>query len=127
MDGSPFWSGTLTAARVVDDSAHPIIRANDLVLIEQVVPITTEAVDRLEGRLVATVVTAGSESYGFLKRMGPELGHSVRLLERIGMTGSSVTVGLGNGNEIPLTSQYVLERLWRLNGFLRSEALTGSA
>ena len=98
-------------ARVVDDSAYPNIRENDLVLLDQIEDVTTEALNRLEDRIITVVASGGSESFGYLKRMGAEIQPGVRFLEKIGLTGSSVGVafraGEKNRGRAPVTRQNI--------------------
>lgn len=120
---SPIWERELSAARIVDDSAYPIIREEDLVLIEWMEDVTTEVLERLEDRIVAVVASSGSESFGFLKRMGSALQPGVRNLEKIGLTGSSVRVRVGVDEEGQDSGILMLDRLWRVHGVIRSEIL----
>ena len=77
------------AARVVDNSAYPIIRNGDVVLIEGVEGV---ALDVLEGRIVAVLAASAAERFGFLKRMGQEVEPGLRILENIGLEGRSVCI-----------------------------------
>ncbi len=123
VDSSPIWERALSAAHIVDDSAYPIIRENDLVVLERIEPVTTEALDRLEDRIVAVVASSGSESFGFLKRMGAAIQPGVRLMEKIGLMGSSVPLAVSGGAESQDSGTYMLERLWRVHGVIRSDIL----
>lgn len=125
VDNSPIWERELIAARIVDDSAYPIIREDDLVLLERMEDVTTEVLERLEDRIVAVVASSGSESFGFLKRMGSIIQPGVRNLEKIGLTGSSVRVRFGAGDEGQDSGTLMLDRLWRVHGVIRSEILPG--
>ena len=124
VDSSPIWERGLIAARIVDDSAYPIIREDDLVLLERMEDVTTEVLERLEDRIVAVVALSGSESFGFLKRMGAALQPGVRILEKIGLMGSSVCVRVGAGEEGQDSGTLMLDRLWRVHGVIRSEILS---
>ena len=84
---------------------------------------TTEVLERLEDRIVAVVASSGSDSFGFLKRMGSALQPGVRILEKIGLTGSSVCVKVGAGEETEDSGILKLDRLWRVHGVIRSEIL----
>ena len=123
VDSSPIWERALDAARIVDDSAYPVIRENDLVLLERIEAVTAEALDRLEDRIVAVVASSGGELFGFLKRMGAAIQPGVRLMEKIGLTGSSVCVAVGTDEESLGSDIFMLERLWRVHGVIRSEIL----
>jgi SOS-response transcriptional repressor LexA len=124
VDNSPIWERGLSAARIVDDSAYPTIRDGDLVLLERMEDVTTGALERLEDRIVAVVVSGGGESFGFLKRMGSALDTSFRILEKIGLIGSSVCVRVGAGEEGQISGTLSLDRLWRVHGVIRSEILS---
>ena len=110
-------------ARVVDDSAYPVIRENDLVLLECIEPVTEDALNRLEDRIVAVVASSGSDSFGFLKRLGATIQPGMRLLEKVGLTGSSVPVMVGGSDESGSGGALALARLWRVHGIIRSEIL----
>ena len=103
-------------ARVVDNSAYPIIRNGDVVLIERVEDI---ALDVLEGRIVAALATSGGERFGFLKRMGQEVEPGLRIFENIGLEGRSVCIATDADSERSGPESLTLERLWRVHGVLR--------
>lgn len=119
IERSPILTRRLEAARVVEDSAYPIVRSGDIVLIERIERVDAEALRALEGRMVAVVASSGSgESMGLLKRLGTEVGTGVRVLENIGLNGRAVVVATVEDDagrmDVP-----VLQRLWRVHGVLR--------
>jgi SOS-response transcriptional repressor LexA len=107
------------AARVVDDSAHPIIRDGDVVLIEPVRGLAHADVGALEGRIVAAVATNTGDNFGFLKRVGQEVEPGVRIFENIGLNGSSLLLATSAASKRPGSEMMTLERLWRVHGVLR--------
>jgi hypothetical protein len=104
------------AARVVDNSAYPIIRNGDVVLIERVEDIP---LDVLEGRIVAALAASAGERFGFLKRMGQEVEPGLRIFENIGLEGRSVCIATGTESPTSGPESLTLERLWRVYGVLR--------
>ena len=106
-------------ARVVDNSAYPIIRNGDVVLIERVEDI---ALDVLEGRIVAALAASAGERFGFLKRMGQEVEPGLRIFENIGLEGRSVCIATKAESRTSGPESLTLETLWRVHGVLRFSA-----
>jgi hypothetical protein len=104
------------AARVVDNSAYPVIRGGDVVLIEGIEGVE---LDTLEGRIVAVLTASAHERFGFLKRMGQEVGRGLRIFENIGLEGRSVCIATSSQVRTVGTDSLTLERLWRVHGVLR--------
>jgi hypothetical protein len=104
------------AARVVDNSAYPVIRNGDVVLIEGIEDV---ALDTLEGRIVAVLTASADERFGFLKRMGQEVGRGLRIFENIGLEGRSVCIATSSQVRTVGTESLTLEKLWRVHGVLR--------
>ena len=75
----------LVAARVTDDSAHPIIRNGDFVLMEANDNLDANQISLLQDSLVVAVLGSGSERFAFLKRLGAVAAPGVRILENIGL------------------------------------------
>ena len=117
VDSTEILSRKLAAAHIVEDSAYPVIRNNDIVLMEEIEELSHTTVERLEGRIVALTARSGADSFGYLKRLGQNLGDGLRIYENIGLNGQAVCVAehqsAATGN-VPW-----LERLWRVHGFLR--------
>ena len=108
----------LVAARVTDDSAHPIIRNGDFVLLEAVDNLDGNQIALLEDRLVVAVLGSGSDRFAFLKRLGALAAPGVRILENIGLKGNALSVALndeGISSNVP-----PLQMLWRVHGTLRN-------
>lgn len=116
VDRSDILSRKLFAAHVVDDSAHPIIRDGDMVLMEPVDGLRKEQVVSLEGWIVAVAASGAGDSFGFLKRMGQEIAPGLRIFENIGLNGSSVCIGMGDGTQ---NAELQADALWRVQGVLR--------
>ena len=117
VDSSEILSRKLVAARIVEDSAYPVIRNGDMVLMEEIEELSRATVENLDGRIVALTARSGSESFGYLKRMGREIGDGIRIYENIGLNGQAVCVAERQSaatDRLPL-----LDRLWRVHGFLR--------
>lgn len=111
----------LVAARIVEDSAYPVICNGDMVLMEEIEEMSQTTMENLEGRIVAVTARNGGESFGYLKRLGQEIADGIRIYENIGLNGQAVCVAEGESacaERLPR-----LERLWRVHGFFR---LTGN-
>jgi len=91
--GSSLLERDLAAARVTDDSAYPVIRSGDLVLMESVANPDADALARLEDRIVVAVTESGSETFGYLKRLGAQTAPGIRILENVGWMSYSPIVG----------------------------------
>jgi hypothetical protein len=112
-------------APVIDQSAFPIAVDGSRVLLTPIGDTPTEAeVARLEGRLVAAVVSGSTDATGdcsgFLKRLGESLpGYpAVRAFERIGLQGNSIhahfpTLGKSPSSQIPHVRHW-----WRVSGVI---------
>ena len=61
IEGSRLLERDLVAARVTDDSAYPVIRSGDLVLMEAVANLGADELGRLEDRIVVAVTGSGTE------------------------------------------------------------------
>ena len=119
IEASPALLRATVAARVIDDSAFPIIRNGDTVLLEEISDLLPGSLSALEGRIVAALGTDSGESFGYLKRLGQEPGPGLRLLENIGLTGSAVCMWTSSdGAASP--GHLSLEKLWRVHGILRT-------
>ncbi|MEL7699085.1 MULTISPECIES: AAA family ATPase [unclassified Citromicrobium] len=117
IDASKILDRTLVAARVTDDSAYPIIRSGDIVLLEAVKSLSADEIARLEDRIVVATTGATTDSFAFLKRLGGEISPGVRILENVGIKGSALAVSIRAefaADDIP-----TLQTLWRVHGVLR--------
>lgn len=117
IDASKILAKNLVAARVTDDSAYPVIRSGDIVLLEAVQNITPEEIRCLEDRIVAVTADDCGETFAYLKRLGKEVAPDLRILENVGLKGSALAVltsGDGGRENIP-----ILQALWRAHGTLR--------
>ena len=108
-------SRTLAVANIVEDSAYPVVRDGDRVILEAITDLSAAAMTKLEGRIVALTAGNGNECFGYLKRLGLEVSPGNRIYENIGLNGQAVCVSTGSGTAFGL----VLERLWRVHGVLR--------
>ena len=108
----------LVAARVTDDSAHPIIRNGDFVLMEAVDNLDENQIAQLEDTLVVAVLGSGSDRFAFLKRLGALAAPGVRILENIGLKGNALSVALSD--EAMSSNVPPLQMLWRVHGTLRN-------
>ncbi len=122
VDRSDILSRRLQAARVVDDSAHPVIRDGDVVLMERVDGLRREQITLLEGWIVAVAAAGAGGSFGFLKRMGQEVAPGLRIFENIGLNGSSVCIGMSDDTK---NAELQAGALWRVQGVLRLAARPG--
>jgi hypothetical protein len=106
----------LVAARVADDSAHPLIRSGDVVLLE---PVSMDIVEiaRLEDRIVVATVGGSGESFAYLKRLGKETSPGIRILENVGIKGRALAVC--TTAEHASADMDVLQALWRVHGTVR--------
>ena len=117
IQGSRLLERHLVAARVMDDSAYPIIRSGDLVLMEAVANLEADEIERLEDRIVVALTGSGSESFAYLKRLGGQAGKGIRILENVGWKGSALTVA--TGEDAASSGIPPLQMLWRVHGTLR--------
>ena len=117
VEGSNLFERPLVAARVADDSAFPIIRAGDLVLMEPVPSLDEAEVTRLEDSLVVATAGIGSEMFAYLKRLGGNAAPGVRILENVGLKGSALSVAVSD--EGLSTHVTPLQKLWRVHGTIR--------
>ena len=85
--------------------------------------VTAEAMERLNGRIVAVTASSGGDWFGFLKRLGAAIQPARYILEKIGLMGSPVVVAIDRGEEDQESDAFSLERLWRVQGVIRSEIL----
>ena len=118
VEGSKLFELPLVAARVADDSAFPIIRAGDLVLMEPVPNLDEAEVMRLEDSLVVATAGTGSEVFAYLKRLGGTAAPGVRILENVGLKGSALSVAIND--EGLFADVTPLQMLWRVHGTIRS-------
>lgn len=117
IDSSRILDSKLVAARVTDDSAYPVIRNGDIVLLEEVNSLSADDIARLEDRIVVATTGGTADSFAYLKRLGGEVSPGVRILENVGMKGNALAISLSEGfaaGDIP-----VLQALWRVHGALR--------
>jgi hypothetical protein len=106
----------LVAARVSDDSAHPLIRSGDVVLLEPVILDLAE-IARLEDRIVVAEVGSPGGSFAYLKRLGGQTSPGIRILENVGIKGRALTVAIDPecaSGDVPS-----LQALWRVHGTVR--------
>jgi hypothetical protein len=117
IEASKILDKNLVAARVTDDSAHPIIRNGDIVLLEAIKNLSNVEIAVLEDRIVVVTTGGTTDSFAYLKRLGEEVSPGVRILENVGMKGSALAMSMGT--EFAAGDMPVLERLWRVHGALR--------
>ncbi len=117
IQGSKLLERHLVAARVMDDSAYPVIRSGDLVLMEAVANLEADEIERLEDRIVVALTGSGSESFAYLKRLGEQKATGFRILENVGWKGSALAVAIGEDAASLGISR--LQMLWRVHGTLR--------
>ncbi|TSD85712.1 S24 family peptidase [Mycobacterium sp. KBS0706] len=110
-------SRKLVAAHIVEDSAYPVIRNGDVVLIETSDDLSPAKLAALEGRIVAITARSNGESFGYLKRLGQSISDNIRVFENIGLNGHAIGVSLNPSATRPGIP--LLERLWRVHGVLR--------
>ena len=106
----------LVAARVADDSAYPVIRSGDIVLLEAV-NMESGEISSLEDRIVVATAGGPGESFAYLKRLGGEISSGVRILENVGVKGSALAVC--TNLESASTGVHLLQALWRVHGTVR--------
>ena len=117
IQGTRLLDRNLVAARVMDDSAYPVIRNRDLVLMEKVANLESDEVERLVDRIVVALTSDNSETFAYLKRLGVQTVTGIRFLENVGWIGNSLTVATREDTAslgIPR-----LQKLWRVHGTLR--------
>ncbi|MDE0365626.1 MAG: hypothetical protein OXP09_08625 [Gammaproteobacteria bacterium] len=117
VESSELLERALVAATVADDSAFPIIRAEDLVLMEPVANLDMAAVEHLEDSLVVAEVGTESEVFAYLKRLGGYAGPGIRILENIGLKGSALSVAISD--EGLSTDVAAIRKLFRVHGTIR--------
>ena len=117
LDGDGLLSPPLVAARVADDSAFPVIRAGDLVLMAPVDRIDAAELTHLEESLVVAIAGTGSEVFAYLKRLGGIAAPGVRILGNAGLKGSAVSVAVSD--EGLSSGAMPLQMLWRVHGTIR--------
>lgn len=118
IETSAILSRELVAAVVAEDSAYPVINSGDLVLLEETVQLTPEKLEALKGRIVALAGRSGSDSFGYLKRLGQELGGGRYICENIGSFGTTLCVAINES--FAIGNEPWLDRLWRVHGFIRT-------
>ena len=118
VPGSALLQRSLVAARVADDSAYPVIRGGDMVLMERVVSLDPAEIARLEDSMVVATAGTGSEVFAYLKRLGGHAAPGVRILENIGLKGSALSVAISDGGVSLGVAP--LQMLWRVHGTIRS-------
>ncbi|WP_375567597.1 AAA family ATPase [Oceaniradius stylonematis] len=117
IDASKILDRNLVTARVTDDSAYPVIRSGDIVLLEAVKSLSADEIARLEDRIVVATTGGTSDSFAYLKRLGGEVSPGMRILENVGMKGSALAISMSSeftSGDIP-----TLQALWRVHGTLR--------
>ena len=117
IQGSRLLDRHLVAARVMDDSAYPVIRSGDLVLMEAVANLESDEVERLEDRIVVALTGDDSETFAYLKRLGRQTVTGIRILENVGWKGSALTVA--TREDTASSGIPPLQKLWRVHGTLR--------
>ena len=117
LQGAKLLKRELVAARVMDDSAYPVIRCGDLVLMEVVANLDADEIDRLEDRIVVALTGNGGDSFSYLKRLGGQTTTGVRILENVGWKGSALTVA--KDERAAASGIPPLQMLWRVHGTLR--------
>ena len=117
IDASPLLGRDLVAANVTDDSAYPIIRSGDVVLMEGIKSLGADVIGELEDRIVVAVTEDGSESFAYLKRLGGHFGPGLRFLENVGLKGNALAVA--TSADAISSSIPPLYGLWRVHGTLR--------
>ena len=117
IQGSKLLERDLLAARVRDDSAYPVIRSGDLVLIEAVANLESDEVERLEDQIVVALTGDGSESFAYLKRFGGQTATGIRILENVGWKGNALIIA--THEDAAYSGIPPLQRLWRVHGTLR--------
>ena len=117
IQGTRLLERELVAAQVMDDSAYPVIRNGDFVLMEAVANLDEEEIDRLEDRIVVALAGNGSDSFAYLKRLGGQTTTDIRILENVGWKGSALTVA--SGERAASSGIPPLQMLWRVHGTLR--------
>jgi hypothetical protein len=71
---------------------------------------------RLEDRIVVATTRGATDSFAYLKRLGGEISPGVRILENVGMKGSSLAISMNS--ELAVDRIAVLQALWRVHGTL---------
>jgi hypothetical protein len=117
IDASKILDRNLVTARVTDDSAYPVIRSGDIVLLEAVKSLSVDEITRLQDRIVVATTAGTTDSFGYLKRLGGEVFTGVRILENVGIKGSALAISMNA--EVAASDIPVLEALWRVHGTLR--------
>lgn len=117
IDASTILDRNLVAARVTVDSAYPIIRSGDIVLLEAVKNLSAVEIARLQDRIVVATTGVTTESIAYLKRLGVEVSPGVRILENVGIKGGALAISLNT--DIAVGNIPVLQALWRVHGALR--------
>jgi hypothetical protein len=117
IDASKILDRNLVTARVTDDSAYPVIRSGDIVLLEALRNLSADEIGRLEDRIVVATTGGTTDNFAYLKRLGGEVSPGVRILENVGIKGSAVAIS--EGTESGSGGIPVLQALWRVHGTLR--------
>lgn len=116
IDASKILARNLVAARVTDDSAYPVIRSGDIVLLEAVKSLSADEIARLEDRIVVATTGATTDSFAYLKRLGGEVSPGLRIFENVGIKGSALAISMST--ESAAGDIQVLQKLWRVHGTL---------
>lgn len=111
----------LVAARIIEDSGYPVVRNGDLVLLEWMQQIPTDAeLDRMKGDMVAFVASQRGEQFAYLKHIGSSIhGSSLRIFENVGTFGDSLAVSCleAEDNSVDCLKMH---SMWRVHAVIRA-------
>jgi len=109
VSSSKVLSRKLVVAHVSEDSAYPVVRDGDMVMLEEIDDISPATMSTLEGRIVALTLRDGHESFGYLKRLGHENRDGTRIYENIGLNGQTLCIPSSSedANHIALGSDLI--------------------
>lgn len=119
VDGCALLSGQLYAARVIDDSAYPVVRRGDVVLLAYEDIRSKRDIVYLRGHMVAFVATHGGERLAYLKRVSAEFAGTTGVFQNVGVTGTAMIVRAGADDRETDASVCQVDQLWRAVGVLR--------
>jgi hypothetical protein len=113
-------SKRLFAARIVDDSAYPVIRNGDRVLLEDMIVSSNAALEAMKHDMVAFEASRNGESFAYLKRVGAAISGSMRIFENVGIIGDALPVQVSDPVIEIKGETLQLRKMWRVHGVLRT-------
>lgn len=111
----------LLVARIIDDSAYPVVRNGDFVLLENISALNLRGLKGMYGEMVAILASQHGESYAYLKRVGDVIGDALMIFNNIGSTGNALPILVSEPTAIVTSELLKLEKIWQVHGVIRRQ------